>query len=76
MQQEIKPFVGWWNFQTGETDWLTETPADFAPYIPQGQVEQALYVLYQKTGCTPLQAMIKVLEQAVAAEKNASPYNT
>lgn len=69
-------FTDWYNFQTGEWEYLTSTPENLAPYIPQGQVEQALYVLYQKTGCTPLQAMIKVLEQAVAAEKNASPYNT
>lgn len=69
MQQEIKPFVGWWNFQTGETDWLTETPADFAPYIPQSDAAQNLYKLYQQTGSTPIEAALKVLRLCVNAER-------
>lgn len=60
----------WYNFKTEEWELIVDGPSDYAPYLPQSQPAQALYVLYQKTGKTPAESAIEVLTRCAEAYKS------
>ena len=53
----------WWNFATGKYDLRTTPTGDaLRDYIPQDEISQRLFDLYQDVdGVTPLVAMTRVL---------------
>jgi len=58
--------IAYFNFRTGEWEYLTQTPADWSDYISQNESAQALYSLYQQAyGDTPIEAALKVLNLSV-----------
>jgi hypothetical protein len=62
-----KPLVPYYNFRTGEYDYLSQAPDDYGDYIPQHPLVQALYRLYLEEGYSATEAAIKVLEIMIAA---------
>ena len=62
----MKPEWAWYNFVTGECDYLSETPQDFRPYISQNKSAQALYdLLVNHKNKTPLEAVVQVLTACI-----------
>lgn len=53
---------GWFNYRTGEYDYLDGQIEDYSPYIPQDNAVQGLYAAHVATGKTPLVACQKTLE--------------
>ena len=61
-EHDTKSFVGWHNYRTGKTDYLTDAPADYRDYISQDYAAQQVYKLRQELhGDTPQQAALHVL---------------
>ncbi len=67
----MKPelYAAYYNYRTGEHDYLTPPPQDWSDYIPQHSPAQSLYRLHQEMGKTPIEAALLVLESCVKAQE-------
>lgn len=61
MVPKHKKPVGWYNYRTGEVDYLTESPSDYSDYIPQHPSAKAIYDIHLKMGKSKAEAAIEVL---------------
>lgn len=61
----------WNNFKTGETEYFNKIPPGdrMKEFIPQSPAAQGLYNCHIKTGKTPIEALILVLEAATGDVK-------
>lgn len=61
----MKNEMGWYNFGTGEYDYLYESPENFADYIPDIPAAQSMYALLVKMGNSPIESALRVLTACV-----------
>jgi len=55
----------WFNFRTGEYDFISGDPENMKDYIPQSTAAQGLYGCYTALGDEPLEAARKVLSDSL-----------
>jgi len=65
MSKIAKSKLAWFNFRTGEYDFMSGDPENMKDYIPQGRAAQGLYDCYIALGDEPMEATRKVLSDAL-----------
>lgn len=62
----------WYNFRTGESDYILGIPSRLTDYIPQDVAAQGLYQSYIGLGEAPLVAMSHVLAASPDEKKESA----